>query len=120
MAVEEGESAKIKSIRIVGNKAFTEAKLLDEFRLSTPTWMSWYTKTDQYSREKFAGDLESLRSFYLNRGYLEFSIDSTQVSITPDKEDVHLTISITEGGVYRVNQIRFSGSCWAAKPSSRG
>ncbi len=109
MAVEEGDAATIKTISIVGNKAFTEKQLLDEFRLSTPTWMSWYTKNDQYAREKLAGDLEALRSFYLNRGYLEFSIDSTQVSISPDKEDVHLTIGITEGGVYRVNDVRFSG-----------
>jgi outer membrane protein insertion porin family len=110
MAVEEGETARIKAIRVIGNKAFTEKQLLDEFRLTTPTWLSWYTKTDQYSREKLSGDLEALRSFYLNRGYLEFSIDSTQVSISPDKEDVHLVVSITEGGIYRVNQIRFSGS----------
>jgi outer membrane protein insertion porin family len=109
MAVEEGESAKIKSIRIVGNKAFTEKRLREEMKLGTPTWISWYTKNDQYSREKLSGDLESLRSFYLNQGYLEFSIDSTQVSISPDKEDVHLTVGITEGGVYRVKDLRFAG-----------
>ena len=109
MDVEEGESAKIKSIRIIGNQAFTESQLLDEFKLQTPTWISWYAKNDQYSREKFSGDLETLRSFYLNRGYLEFSLDSSQVSITPDKEDVHLTLAITEGGIYRVNEMRFSG-----------
>ena len=110
MAVEEGESAKIKAIRIVGNRAFTEKQLLDEFRLATPTWISWYTKADQYSREKLSGDLEALRSFYLNRGFLEFAIESTQVSISPDKEDVFLTVAITEGGIYRVNQITFAGS----------
>lgn len=109
MAVEEGESARISAIHFVGNKAFTEKQLLDQIRLTTPTWLSWYTKTDQYSREKFAGDLETLRSFYLNRGYMEFSIDSTQVSISPDKEDVELTISITEGGIYRVNDVKVTG-----------
>lgn len=109
MAVEEGESAKIKSIRFVGNQAFQEKELIDQMRLATPTWLSWYTKTDQYSREKLSGDLEALRSFYLNRGYLEFAIDSTQVSITPDKEDVHLTIGISEGGIYRVDDVRVSG-----------
>ncbi len=109
MAVEEGESAKISTIRFVGNQAFTEKQLLDQMRLTTPTWMSWYTKTDQYSREKLSGDLEALRSFYLNRGYLEFAIDSTQVSISPDKEDVTLTIAVSEGGIYRVNDIRVSG-----------
>lgn len=109
MSVEEGDSARIKSIRIVGNSAFSEDKLLDQFKLSTPTWLTWYTKTDQYSREKLSGDLETLKSFYLDRGYMEFSIDSTQVSITPDKEDVHLTIGVTEGEVFRVDQVRISG-----------
>ncbi|HWS75545.1 MAG TPA: outer membrane protein assembly factor BamA [Quisquiliibacterium sp.] len=109
MAVEEGDSAKISSIRFVGNKAFTEKQLLDEMRLTTPTWLTWYTKTDQYSREKLTGDLEALRSFYLNRGYLEFSIDSTQVSISPDKEDVTLTIAVTEGGIFRVNDVKVTG-----------
>jgi outer membrane protein insertion porin family len=110
IAIEEGESARIKSIRIVGNKAFSESELLDQFRLSTPTWMSWYTKNDQYSREKLSGDLEALRSFYLNRGYLEFSIESTQVSITPDKEDVHLTLSLNEGKQYRLTDLKLGGN----------
>ena len=109
IAVEEGESARIASIRIVGNKAFTEKQLLDEFKLSTSGWFSWYTKSDRYAREKLSGDLESLRSFYLDRGYLEFAVDSTEVSISPDREDVHLTIGISEGGVYRVSAVRFAG-----------
>ncbi len=109
LSVEEGETAKIRSFSIVGNKAFSEATLLDQFKLSTPTWLSWYSKTDQYAREKLSGDLEALRSFYLDRGYLEFSIDSTQVSIAPDKESVHITLGITEGGIYRVNEIKFAG-----------
>jgi len=110
LAVQEGATAKIQSITIVGNKAFTQKQILDEFKLATPNWISWYTKNDQYSREKLSGDLEALRSFYLDRGYLEFSIDSTQVSITPDKEDVHLTVAITEGGVYRVSGVSFGGN----------
>lgn len=109
LAIEEGESARIQSIRVVGNKAFSEAVLLDQFRLSTPTWMTWYTRTDQYSREKLAGDIETLRSFYLNRGYLEVAIDSTQVSITPDREDVHITLGISEGRQYKVSEVRFGG-----------
>jgi outer membrane protein insertion porin family len=109
MAVAEGETATIKSISIIGNQAFTEKQILDEFKLSTPTWMSWYTKTDQYAREKFSGDLEALRSFYLNRGYLEFGIESTQVSISPNKEDIQLTVAVKEGGIYRVSGIDFSG-----------
>jgi outer membrane protein insertion porin family len=109
MTIEEGDTAKIRSIAIVGNKAFSESVLLDQFRLSTPTWLSWYTRTDQYAREKLAGDLETLRSFYLDRGFLEFSIDSSQVAIAPDKESVHITLNITEGGVYRVSAVNLGG-----------
>ena len=109
MAVEEGDSARIKSIRFVGNNAFTEAQLLDQLKLSMPTWITWYTKTDQYSREKLSGDLEAVRSFYLNRGYLEFAVESTQVSITPDKEDVHLTVGLNEGNVFKVADVKVSG-----------
>jgi outer membrane protein insertion porin family len=109
MNVEEGESARIRAIRIVGNQAFPEKELVSQFKLQTPGMMSWYTKNDQYSREKLTGDLEALRSFYLDRGYLEFSVDSTQVSISPDKEDVFLTVGITEGGVYRVNEVKLAG-----------
>ena len=110
MAIEEGADARITQIRVVGNKAFTEAALLDQLQLSTPTWISWYTKTDQYAREKLAGDLERLRSFYLNRGYLEFSIGSTQVSIDPDREGVYITVNITEGERYTVTGYKFSGN----------
>ncbi|MCX7229392.1 MAG: outer membrane protein assembly factor BamA [Burkholderiales bacterium] len=110
MAIEEGADARITQIRVVGNKAFTEAALLDQLQLSTPTWISWYTKTDQYAREKLAGDLERLRSFYLNRGFLEFSIDSTQVSIDPDREGVYITVNITEGERYTVTGFQFSGN----------
>ena len=107
--IDEGEGARIASIRFVGNEKFTDAQLLDQLRLSTPTWLSWYTKTDQYSREKLAGDLEAIRSFYLDRGYLEFEIQSTQVSITPDKEDVHLTIVVKEGERFTVSGFDFAG-----------
>jgi len=110
LAIEEGENAHIAQIRIVGNRAFTERTLLDQLLLSTPTWMSWYTKTDQYSREKLAGDLERLRSFYLNRGYLEFSIESTQVSIDPDREGVFITINIVEGERFTVAGYTFAGN----------
>ena len=110
LAITEGDVAKITQIRIVGNKAFTEKQLIDELTLSTPTWLSWYTKSDQYAREKLAGDLERLRSFYLNRGYLEFSIDSTQVSIDADREGVYITANITEGERYTVTGFKFSGN----------
>ena len=107
--VVEGDSAKIARINIVGNKAFTEKQLLDEMQLQTPGWMTWYTKNDQYSKQKLSADLEALRSFYQNRGYLEFNIESTQVSITPDKEDIYITVNITEGEPFRISDIRLAG-----------
>ncbi len=109
IAIEEGEDARIKEIKIVGAKAFKESQLRDEFKLSTPTWMSWYTKADQYSRQKLTGDLESLRSFYLNRGFLEFVVDSTQVSVSPDRQDVFITIVINEGEKFTVKDVRLAG-----------
>ena len=110
MAIEEGASARIAQIRILGNKVFKESELLDQLKLTTPNWLSWYTKTDQYSREKLAGDLETLRSFYLNRGYLEFGIESTQVSIDPAREKVYVTLAIKEGERYKVRDIKFGGN----------
>jgi outer membrane protein insertion porin family len=87
--IEEGSAAKIKQINIVGAKAFREKELLALFELTTPGWLTWYTKNDQYSRQKLSADLEKVKSFYMNQGYLEFAVDSTQVSISPDKQDVH-------------------------------
>lgn len=110
IAIDEGADARISQIRIIGNHAFTEAQLLDQLKLTTPTWISWYTRTDQYSREKLTGDLEALRSFYLNRGYLEFAIESTQVSIDPEREGVFVTIAIKEGERFTVNKIDFGGN----------
>ena len=101
-SVTEGDVAKIRGINIVGATAFPEKELLQQFALRTPGWLTWYTKQDQYSRQKLSADLESLRSFYLNRGYLDFSVDSTQVSITPDREDIYITINVTEGEKYTV------------------
>ncbi|HKY02420.1 MAG TPA: outer membrane protein assembly factor BamA [Burkholderiales bacterium] len=108
-AVSEGDTAKIKSINIVGNRAYSEKDLLDLFALRTPGVFTWYTKNDQYSRQKLSADLESLRSFYLNRGYLDFNIDSTQVSITPDKRDIYITINIAEGEKYIVSSVKLGG-----------
>ena len=108
-AVKEGETAKIRGVNIIGAAAFSDKTLLAEFVLRTPGWITWYTKHDQYSRQKLAGDLESLRSFYQNRGYLDFSIDSTQVSITPDKKDIYITVNITEGDKYTVSEVKLAG-----------
>lgn len=107
--VSEGEVAKIRSINIVGAKEFPEKTLLKLFNLSTPGWMTWFSRNDQYSKQKLAGDLETLRSYYLNQGYLEFNIESTQVSITPDKKDIYITISINEGNRYKVSDYKFAG-----------
>ncbi|HET8877197.1 MAG TPA: outer membrane protein assembly factor BamA, partial [Casimicrobiaceae bacterium] len=107
--IDEGESAKIARINIVGTKAFTEKQLLSEMALTTPGWFTWYTKNDQYSKQKLSADLEALRSFYQNRGYLEFNVDSTQVSITPDKEDIYITLNITEGPRFNVGDVHIAG-----------
>jgi outer membrane protein insertion porin family len=108
--VSEGEVAKIRGINIVGAKAFSEKELLKLFTLTTPGWLTWFTKNDQYSRQKLAADLETLRSHYQNRGYLEFAIESTQVSITPDKKDIYITVNIKEGEKYKVSEVKFAGN----------
>ena len=107
--VEEGEPSKIANINIVGARAFPEKTLINEMQLSTPGWLTWYTKNDQYSKQKLQGDLETLRSYYTNRGYLEFAVESTQVSITPDKQDIYITINITEGPRYTVSDVQLAG-----------
>ena len=107
--VVEGDLAKIKEIRIVGGKNFSESMLLDQFDQGTGNWLSWYTKSDRYSRTKLNADLETLRSWYLSRGYLEFRIDSTQVAISPNKQDISITINITEGDRFVVSEIALEG-----------
>ncbi len=109
IAVDESEAASIRAIRFTGNKAFTDSQLRAEMELSTPGWFTWYTKRDQYSRQKLTGDLETLRSFYLNRGYLDFNIESTQVSISENKQDIYVTINLVEGERYTVSQIKLAG-----------
>src|SRR5690242_14456181 len=109
IAVTEGDVAKIRGINLVGAKAFPESQLLKEFVLRTPGWLTWYTKHDRYSREKLSADLESLRAFYQNRGYLDFGIESTQVSISPDRRDIYITVNVTEGEKYTVSKVDLSG-----------
>lgn len=107
--IDEGEVSKIVDINIIGASAFSEKTLLKEFEQSTGGWFSFFTKDDQYSKQKLSGDLEKLRSYYLNRGYLDFNIESTQVSITPDKEKIYISIAITEGQVFKMGAIKFAG-----------
>jgi outer membrane protein insertion porin family len=107
--ISEGRAARIKQINVVGNTSFTEKRLLKQFELTPPTMFSFFTKSDQYSRQKLSGDLEALRSWYLDHGYVNFNIDSTQVSITPDKKDIYITINITEGDQYTISGVKLSG-----------
>lgn len=109
-SVIEGEPARISDIRIVGNKAFSESTLRGLFDLDTGGWLSWYTKSDRYARTKLNADLEALRSYYLARGYLEFKIESTQVSISPDKQDIAITINVSEGDQFVVSKVNLAGN----------
>lgn len=108
-SVVEGEVARIRQIKLLGAKEFSESELLALFQLSTPGWLSWYTKNDQYSKQKLSADLETLRSFYQNRGYLDFDTTSTQVSITPDKQDIYITITLNEGQKYTISGLKMTG-----------
>lgn len=107
--VTEGEAAKIREIRITGNKVFSSSTLKGLFDLNDGGWLNWYTKADRYSRAKLTADLETLRSYYLNRGYLEFAVESTQVAISPDKQDITVTINVVEGQRYTVTGVKLEG-----------
>ena len=109
LSVTEGDVAKIRSVNIVGSQAFDESVLLDQLALRTPGWLTWYTKADQYSKPKLAADLETLKSFYQDRGYVDFAIESTQVSITPDKKDIYITVNVIEGEKYSVSDVKLDG-----------
>lgn len=109
-SVDEGPSAKIRQINFIGNKRFSSGDLLGEMQLSTPNWFSWYTRNDVYAKDKLTGDLENVRAYYLNHGYLEFGIDSTQVQISPDKKDMYLTVALHEGEPYRVSGVHLAGN----------
>ena len=108
--VTEGGPSKIKEIQITGNQAFSEGTLKDQFNLDVGNWLSWYTKSDRYSRTKLNADLETLRSYYLARGFLEFRIDSTQVAISPDKQDISISINVTEGERFVVSGVQLDGN----------
>ena len=118
--IVEGDVAKIRQISIIGNKVFTEAELLKQIKLRTPGIMTWYTKDDQYSKQKLSGDIESIKSYYLDRGYLEFNVDTTQVSITPDKKDVYISIGVTEGPQFTVSNVGVAGETLISRDEALG
>ena len=107
--VKEGKAAKIRSINLIGNETFEQEDLTDSWESGTTNWLSWYRRDDQYSKEKLSGDLEKLHNYYLDRGYIDFSIDSTQVSISPDKRDMFLSAGMTEGEIYKVSSVELTG-----------
>ncbi|MCG8369058.1 MAG: outer membrane protein assembly factor BamA, partial [Proteobacteria bacterium] len=107
--VKEGDRAKIRQVNIVGNKAFAEKNIRSDFTLDTANWLSWIRQDDRYAKESLEGDLEILRSFYMDRGYADFEIESTQVAISPNKKDIFVTINIDEGDVYRISEVKLVG-----------
>lgn len=107
--VDEGTVASIKHINVVGNEVFSDEELTDIFELQTTGWFSFFTNDDKYSKEKLTGDLETLSSYYMDRGYLQFTIDSTQVSVSPDKDEVYITANVTEGEKFTVSSVDLSG-----------
>ncbi len=112
----EGDAARIRDIRIVGSKVFSESTLLGLFELTPSGWFTWYSKTDRYARSKLNADLEKLRAYYVNRGYLEFTIESTQVTISPDKQTISIAISVREGQPYTVTSVRLEGDYLGKEP----
>jgi outer membrane protein insertion porin family len=108
--IKEGSRAKIREINIVGNTKFKPKEILETLELKTPNWLSWYKQDDRYSRESLQGDLEKIRNYYMDRGYANFQIDSTQVAIAPEKEDIFITVNIDEGQVYKVSEIKLAGT----------
>jgi outer membrane protein insertion porin family len=108
--IVEGKRAKIRQINIVGNHTFKEKDILDAFELKTPNLLSFYKQDDRYSRESLQGDLEKLRSFYMDRGYANFDVESTQVAIAPEKDDIFITVNVNEGEVFKVKEVKLAGT----------
>jgi outer membrane protein insertion porin family len=108
--IKEGKRAKIEMINLVGDTKFKEKDVLGTFELKTPNWLSWYKQDDRYSRESLQGDLEKLRSYYMDRGYANFQIESTQVAIAPEKDDMYITVNVNEGDVFKVSEIKLAGT----------
>jgi outer membrane protein insertion porin family len=116
VTIKEGKRAKIREINIVGTHAYTNKEIIQGFTLHTPNLLSWYKQDDRYSREDLQGDLEKLRSFYMDRGYANFQIDSTQVQIAPDKNDIFITVNVEEGEIFRIADVKLAGTFVVPKP----
>jgi outer membrane protein insertion porin family len=108
--IKEGKRARIRQITVIGNHAFSQQEITEGFELHTPNWQSWYKQDDRYSRESLQGDLEKLRAFYMDRGYANFQVDSTQVAISAERDDIFITVNVAEGRRYRVSQVRLAGN----------
>lgn len=109
IAIKEGKAAKIRHINLIGNETYEQKQITDSWESSESNWLSWYRRDDQYSSEKLSGDLEKLTNFYLDRGYIDFNVDSTQVAISSDKRDMFLTMGLTEGEIYKISKVEVSG-----------
>ncbi|MBU2676724.1 MAG: outer membrane protein assembly factor BamA, partial [Gammaproteobacteria bacterium] len=118
--VEEGDRAKIRQVNIVGNETFDEKDIREGFTLDTANWLSWIRQDDRYAKEALEGDLEILRSFYMDRGYADFKIESTQVAISPNKKDIFVTIGIREGDLYTISDVKLVGDMVIPEAFLRG
>jgi outer membrane protein insertion porin family len=118
--IKEGSRAKIRQINIVGNTVFREKDILATLALQTPNWQSWYKQSDRYARETLQGDLEKIQTYYQDRGYANFHIDSVQVAIAPDKSDIFITANVTEGAVYKLGEIKLGGNLIAPEAELKG
>jgi outer membrane protein insertion porin family len=118
--IVEGKRSRIRQINIIGNEAFDDEELLEQLKLRTPNWLSWYRQDDRYSREELSGDLEQLRSFYLDRGYANFDVTSTQVAIAPERDDIFITLNVQEGEVFRISDVKVAGNLVVPEEQLRG
>ncbi len=118
--IKEGKRAKIWQVNLTGNKTFSDEQLRKQFELKTPNWLSWYKQDDRYSREALSGDLEKLRSYYMDRGYADFNVTSTQVAIAPEKDDIFVTINVDEGEVYKISDVKITGDMVVPKEQLEG
>ncbi len=120
ITIEEGDRAKIRQVNIVGNSAFEDKDIVSAFELKTGNWLSFIRKNDRYSKESLEGDLEKLKSYYMDRGYADFRVDDVQVAISPDKRDIFVTISIIEGDAYKISDIKMAGEMVVPEADLKG